>query len=166
MKELRFLLLGLVICLASGVKAQFYDSADDIYYYVYYDNGELKPYESVTGGACNIFNFDGKKACRLGSMSKSLVVDYLNKNPNHFEDAVETTEYSLKFVSSTPYETVYQTYSGDYTFKFSKDRNSLTIVWDKWYMGIHFHQEIKHKKVDKSFFKVGRSKTPSGTMHE
>ena len=171
MKVNRLLFFLMAICLSSVVKAQFYDSADDIYYYVYYDKGDFKPNVQVTGGACTIFNFDGNKGCLLASVRKSWVVDQLNKNPNYFEDAVETKEYTLKFVSSTSYKTVYQSlspYGGSdtYTYIFSRDRNSLTIIYESSFMGSKSHVETTYKKVDKSFFKVGRSRTPSGSMHE
>ena len=41
MKAKRLLFLVMAICLASGVKAQFYDSADDIYYYLEYSKTEI-----------------------------------------------------------------------------------------------------------------------------
>ena len=62
MKGFRFLLLAMAICLASGVKAQFYDGPDDIYYYVACDD-YMKPKEN---GYAIVLNFDGNKACDLG----------------------------------------------------------------------------------------------------
>ena len=176
MKELRFLLLGLVICLASGVKAQFNDSADDIYYYVECDNnGQIKD-----NGWVFIFNFDGRKACywneSVGSVKSSL-----KSNPSYYEEKVETTEYILKYNS-------YNTYRKDdggseyRDFYFSNLRNDLTIT--KHYnktiipyapngmmmLGMAYKEwtdeKSKYKKVEKSFFKIGRSRTPSSTMYE
>lgn len=64
MKAKRLLLLVMAICLASGVKAQFYDEPDDIYYYVSCDgNGQVDD-----DGYVLIFNFDGNKACELAGL--------------------------------------------------------------------------------------------------
>ena len=54
----------MAICFASGVKAQFYDSADDIYYYISYDETTNPGY--LPNRWVYIFNFDGKKACWWG----------------------------------------------------------------------------------------------------
>lgn len=180
MKGLRFLLLGLAICFTSGVKAQFYDSADDIYYYLMYEFETDIPYLDPWSGQRKlrhkvikyddskegdevlrvlIFNFDGNKAARLADFSKmSSVKDYLQKSSTYFEDIVETTEYTLKYTSSSSgivYKDAY------YTYTFSNDRNTLVSIDNN-------HNYIKryYKRVDKSFFKIGRSRTPSGTMHE
>lgn len=51
--------LSMVFCLASEAKAQFYDSADDIYYYV-----NIKS-DGTFGPFSFIFNFDGKNGCVL-----------------------------------------------------------------------------------------------------
>lgn len=167
------MLLGMAICLTSGVKAQFYDSADDIYYYVEYKDGEC-----VTDGYARIFNFDGKKAALLNMYKNNGVGPYtapvrvvkanIKNNPTFYEDLVETTEYSVKFSHGTVYTHNYEFIDGyshntrflSYTYRFSSDRNYLYVSSND-YSG-----EITYKRVDKSFFKVGRSRTPSGTMHE
>ena len=181
MKGLRFLLFGLVICLASGVKAQFYDSADDIYYYVEYKDGGY-------GNHCFIFNFDGNKACVLNiddnnddqryPLSVEGVKNKISRNTNYLEDRIETSNYDTKYVSNSTYQR-----SGNYsyndqflghrygpftwTFKFSYDRETLDYtLWEQNQGGYSFTEQYTYRRVDKSYFKVGRSRTPSGTMHE
>ena len=69
----------MAICLTSGVKAQFYDCPDDIYYYVSCDkDGQVKE-----NGSVYIFNFDGRKACYWSS-SVSSVKRSLQSNVNQF----------------------------------------------------------------------------------
>lgn len=178
MKSKRLLFLVMAICFASGVKAQFYDSADDIFYYVEFENGEFTDY-------CVILNFDGKRAAILneyhdtgyGGEYKLYGVEEVKKkikeNPNYFEEAVETNNYRLQFVSGTKYcvktSMLLQNanpmflprkdiWKFDYTF--SSDRNYLYIL-------NHYYNETStYKRVEKSFFKVGRSRTPSSTLHE
>ena len=175
MKELRFLLLVMAICLASGVKAQFNDSADDIYFYVKYVDGEYK--DDVL-----IFNFDGQKACRW-VMSVSSVKSNLSSNPSFFEDKVETTEYDLKYVSGNTYR-YKESNSEEYDdFQFSYDRNTLTKIMHYQAIitpgipgGFGFDYRKSHKewsenkytykKVEKSYFRIGRSRTPSSTLYE
>ena len=191
MKVLRFLLFGLAICLASGVKAQFYDSADDIYYYVQC-NANGQPLEN---GDVVILNFDGNKACDLSGFLQLLwedeelnilrhgcEVDDVKKrmrtNMTYYEDMVENEEYKLRHVSGNKYQGTTNTLSwtgpmGNYCwlkethiFDFSYDRKSMTDNIEKnSHMGTN-HDTKKFVKVDKSYFKVGRSRTPSGTMHE
>ena len=175
MKELRFLLLVTVICLASGVKAQFYDSADDIYYYVEWKNGKY-------GADVYIFNFDGRKACRWYN-SVVLMKDYLKRNPSYYEEKVETADYSfLKYITYNTYQEGNSEYYINY--QFSSDRQTLTEIRhyhkfeqvEEWWGGYPITRSVDrgfvdevfgiYKKVDKSFFKVGRSRTPSGTLHE
>jgi hypothetical protein len=119
MKELRFLLLSMAICLASGVKAQFYDSADDIYYYVesyteveektqvYWNGmptarwektGKVRKENANEGSeSVMIFNFDGMKAAELtGYLGGEKIYDVkkrMQENPSYYEDKVETTDY-------------------------------------------------------------------------
>lgn len=174
MRELRFLLLGLVICLASGVKAQFYDSADDIYYYVKYVDDEFK--DEVI-----IFNFDGQKACRWNA-SASSVKSNLSSSPSFYEDKVETTEYDLRYISGNTYR-YKKSNSEEYDdYTFSYDRSTLTkIVHYQTIVtpgipggGFNYSKSYKewrenkytYKRVEKSFFKIGRSRTPSSTMYE
>lgn len=158
MKAKRLLFLVMAICLASGVKAQFYDGPDDIYFYVGCDDtGKLKE-----DGLVLIFNFDGEKAC-LWSMGPRYVREMLSKNSNYFEDATETSDYGLKHSTGNCYQEHGPIYSKDYAF--TKNRDMLTLTHrvggqlNKTYINTY-------KKVDKSFFKVGRSRTPSGTLHE
>lgn len=189
MKGLRILLLGLAIGLASGMKAQFYDSADDIYYYVEC-NSSGQPLEN---GSVTIFNFDGIKACDLagflrwkignfGSRSYGCNVEDVKRNMQtsvtYYEDKVENTDYKLKYISGNKYQGAIDTYSwtapnGSYcwdkethTFDFSYDRKTMTDnIEEKSHMGTNYSKK-QFKRVDKSFFRVGRSRTPSGTMHE
>ena len=57
------MLLGLAICLAGGVIAQFYDGPNDIYYYLLEsENGKTV---SKSNQRVYIFNFDGRKAAML-----------------------------------------------------------------------------------------------------
>ena len=154
MKGLKFLLLSVAICLTNEVKAQFYDSADDIYFY-YCDEEGMSSHHRVY-----IFNFDGKNAT-WWICAVSDVKNKLKENPYYYEEATETADYSIiKFVSSSSIETKYIFGNNQFLYTFSKDRNTMvetTIAYDT---------KRTYKRVDKSFFKVGRSRTPSGTMHE
>lgn len=183
MKGFRFLLFGLVICLASGVKAQFYDSADDIYFYVtldvdsefmkwsYEDNPRtgFKKENNSQYRSCYIFNFDGMKAC-VWSPWVFNVKAYLKESPNYYEEKTEDTEYDLKYTSNNTYEQ--STNSVINTYKFSSNRDELIYTEKTWSMplGEFSHRWItsvyRCKRVDKSFFKVGRSRTPNSTLHE
>lgn len=184
MKGLRFLLLGLAVCLASGVKAQFYDSADDIYYYVTYKNGEY------TNG-CLVFNFDGKKGCVLNEYinDEGNVVSYtvdkiknlIRERPTYFEEQTEILEYKLQYSSNNTYTStsIYkdnyydnvlhiqrsEIYNEIYSYRFSNDRKTLYYTCKERDNKVGT-TERTYKLVDKSFFKVGRSRTPSGTLHE
>lgn len=165
MKSERLLFLLMVICLANGVKAQFYDGADDIYYYVQENDKNFKNTKDLwqdVGEHVYVFNFDGRKACCWGHAHVYQVKEQLKKNPNYFEDATETSDYNMIFSSNTSSETIYTL--SDYTFKFSKDRSRLTKLsvhsWSE-------HAYISYfKRVDKSYFKVGRSRTPNKTLYE
>lgn len=182
MKRLRFFLFIMVICLASGVKAQFYDSADDIYYYVSCDkNGNVGE-----NGIVLIFNFDGKKACELsgyldlpdGVRTYPHVSDVkrnLQRNKSYYDELIENTEYVIKHISGNTYQgsgyvegeapiggTAYR--SEIHTFIFSADRNMVTDREERT-MGNYMtgwkttgNDETLFKKVDKSFFNVGRSR--------
>ena len=188
MKTKRFLFLVMAICLASGVKAQYYDSADDIYYYVEYEDGEYK-------SNVKVFNFDGRKACVWNSSVSSLKSTFKD-NPNYYEDKVETTEYELRYRSSNTYmEGEDDDEKSHKKYTFSSDRNTLTLINHVGqqifhpapvtpggygvngiplppiigmpYFTTEWHDEKTiYKKVDKSYFKVGRSRTPSSTMYE
>lgn len=190
MKELRFLMLGLVICLATGVKAQFYDGADDIYYYVLVNeekdnvilnyglslgpraikNGKINKKIDQSDAYVYIFNFDGNKAAELtgyytGESVKSVKAS-LSSSPSYYEDKVETTDYDWHFVSSTSEGIKYKKPSREDTFIFSTDRNSLYVKRSYSVDVLSCEAMDTYKRVDKSFFKVGRSRTTSGTMHE
>ena len=180
MKAKRLLFLVMAICLASGVKAQYYDSADDIYYYVEYEDGEYK-------SDVKVFNFDGRKACVWNSSVSSLKSTFKD-SPSYYEDKVETTEYELRYRSSNTYMEGEDDDKKSYKkYTFSYDRNILTYInhygtphynmprppsspWGLWTPGewitIWHNDKTIYKRVDKSYFKVGRSRTPSSTMHE
>lgn len=184
MKAKRLLFLVMAICLASGVKAQFYDGPDDIYFYVSCkDNGEMH-----NNGYTLIFNFDGLKAANLaprmlaGWEGEEVddVKNNLRRNPTIYEERVEMVDYDISFVSSTSSGITYKMkdkyydatlYLGACTeitkFEFSSNRDILYFVTE--YKKANGKTEIyKHlyKRVDKSYFKVGRSRTPSGTIYE
>ena len=192
MKGFRILLLGLVICLASGVKAQFYDGPDDIRYYVeeYYEYEEwyFKPFvgniktgeikkkfpDDENSASVFAFNFDGKTAAELTGCSSGQSVraikSYLQEKPSYFEDKVETSIYDWKFESSSYSGTVYKAsnrYNSKATYTFSPDRKKLVV---KEYRDISLTESYwrawTYKLVDKSYFKVGRSRTPSNSLHE
>lgn len=187
MKAKRLLFLVVAICLASGVKAQFYDGPDDVYYYVELKNGEI-----VENGKVLIFNFDGSKGALLshqGGQSIDKIKDVKNnikQSPNFYEDKIETTEYHLTCSRENIYKlnnnySWVQTKVGPFgsvpmtihfkdiwTFTFSGSRD---ICYFKWEQNPDSFLESSNwtttfKKVDKSYFKVGRSRTPSGTMYE
>lgn len=171
MKRLRFLLLVAAICLASGVKAQFYDSANDIYYYVECKNGQL-----LEDGKVFIFNFDGRKAAVLGNTTVKGVKSVLSNNSSFYEDKVEVTEYDTKFTRKTSAGTEYITASEHdtstglngniffittyYNLVFSSDRQNLSATFR--YEGTDgvspggYKTVTNYKRVDKSFFRVGR----------
>lgn len=162
MKAKRLLFLIMTICLASGVRAQFYDGPEDIYYYVKYENGEY-------GKIAQIFNFDGKKAFNLTYKYDEVneVKQNLLSNPNYYEELIETLDYNMFFIESNSSGTIYgYSYNDDLKFTFSKDRQFVT-TWQK-VQGLYGNTiiEFRYKKVDKSYFRVGRSRTPSGKMYE
>lgn len=175
MKAKRLLFLVMVICLASGVKAQFYDSADDIYFYVEYKNGAF-----VDDGKVRVFNFDGKKAALLNHnfydgdgdgpffLSVKKIKNKLKNSPDYFEQLVETTNYDVDYTGtlSYVYKSSYRAFGVAKSFvekyTFSSSRKELYV--DDLDGG--FTKKTTYKKVDKSFFRVGRSRTPSGTLYE
>ena len=162
MKAKRFMFLVMAICLANGVAAQFYDEPDDIYYYLEDSEDGLKI--SKERQYVYIFNFDGKKACKLGWNSVSDVQNNLSNNPNYYVDKEETSIYNFEYESSS-YGICY---TRDYKeikhmALFSSDRETLNYIL--WYID-GSKREINCKKVDKSFFRLGRSRSPSGTMYK
>lgn len=184
MKAKRLLFLVMAICLASGVKAQFYDSADDIYFYVkeyqerdeyvstsftsgYYTGRRLKTKPEENKAHVLVFNFDGTKAAHLGrgwaGTTVSDVKSVLSGNPLYYEDLTENTEYYVKYDSSSSNEVIYKDgYGSNDTYIFSKDRNTLKLV-----QSIDNHSILTvYKRVDKSYFKIGRSRTPNSSLHE
>lgn len=185
MKAKRLLFLVMAICLASGVNAQFYDGPDDIYYYVevYTESDEMvqslgplgmpslkwektgkkeKKYPKEGSEHVMIFNFDGTKAAELSGYLMGTEIYNVRKklqdNSSYYEDKVETTVYNFKYSTSSS-GTTYK--DGSYLLIFSSDRNTLiedhepAWAWRRYY-----------KRVDKSYFRVGRSRTPSGKMYE
>ena len=178
LKRLFFIIM--VICFASGIKAQFYDGPDDIYYYVeeYYEHDEYKSTSFNSGyytgrtlrdkpennqAMVMIFNFDGNKAACLGDGRVSIIKSNIAKNPSYYEDKIETTEYKYKYVSTSTSGVTYKLLD-DMKYIFSKDRNTLKVVYI-FSDGSHPTTTV-YKRVNKSDFKVGRSRTPSGTIYE
>ena len=174
MKAKRLLFLVMAICLASGVKAQFYDGPDDICYYVECDeNGKMKDSDSYA--KVTICNFDGQKACSWSNTVYE-VKKNLRSNPNYYEDKVETTEYLFRYLSNNTYTYIpCETKDNYMNFVFSNDRSTATFVnhqldvygpnRDKTKI---FEIKVTYKRVNKNFFnyKVGRSRTPSGSLYE
>lgn len=175
-------MLVVVMCMTSVAKAQFYDSADDIYYYVAVkDDGNL-------GGMCFIFNFDGKNACILAETDEDddrypplvdEVKTKISQNTNFLENRIETGLYDVKFMSGNTYKKTgnydfhdenvgYHYGQFSWTFRFTNDREFMYwTLWNNNQGGFERTQkEWKFKRVDKSYFRVGRSRTPSGTLHE
>lgn len=128
--------------------------------------------------AVRIFNFDGQKAAELGHSSLSIVKSNMQRSSSFYEEKVETTEYDLNYSSKifrnhipnwlTPYVpsngTVYENSKGP--LYFSSDRESL-FVFCTFNVNSETHEYLlEYKRMDKSFFRVGRSRTPSGTLHE
>ena len=184
MKARRLLFLVMAICLASGVKAQFYDSADEICYFVEYKElyeetdafgngtGIIKSREPEFPRAL-VFNFDGKKAAELNhycAVPISSVKDRLETNPNYYEEEVERSDYDWIYVSSSSEGVIYQgpcttSSRSTVTHIFSHDRKTLIkkltcnlfSSTTSWYY---------FKRVDKGYFKKGRSRTPSSGIYE
>ena len=182
MKAKRLLFLVMAICLASGVNAQFYDGPDEIYYYVceyhehdeyistsftsgYYSGRTLRDKPEENEAKVVIFNFDGTKAallCYFNSTAVREVKSALAKTPSYYEDKVETTEYNLRYEPSS--SGVTYKLNDHEKFTFSSDRNTLKEVWT-YSDGTHPRTWV-YKRVNKSYFKIGRSRTPSGKMYE
>lgn len=169
MKAKRSLFLVMAICLASGVKAQFYDGPNDIYFYItakdeFNQNGPNEITDYYQNPVVEVFNFDGLKAVNwTGTVSS--VKERLLENPNYFEDQEENVEYKLQYVASSGSGTNYKYYSyGSWTtLHFSADRKVLYTRWP-WNQG----DSSRYVRVDKRYFKpnLGRSRTPKGTLYE
>ena len=116
-----------------------------------------------------ILNFDGKKAaCLCPAFTKVKdIKTALSNNSSVYDNKVETAIYDWEFVSSSYEGTIYkEPYHSDYNYLFLSDRTYLTITikgHDTYWDSI---EKTTFKKVDKSYFKVGRSRTPSSTLHE
>lgn len=165
MKAKRLLFLVMAICLASGVKAQFYDGPEDIYFYV------LEEYvnDYAHDPSVLIYNFDGRKAVRWAG-TRSAVTKLLAENPNYYEDKEETSEYDLKYVSFHASGTNYEYYFNGSRFvnNFSSDRKHLKCYSWYGYPVKNKEEHMDYIRVDRSYFKknIGRSKTPRGTLYE
>lgn len=171
MKAKRLLFLVMAICLASGVKAQFYDSADDVCFYILdNDNGYYKSHGHSHGSEVLVLNFDGKGGCWWYEEYISDVKKRLSQNSNYYVEDAETRDYShVKYISSTSTEVTYEWAPGSKNhmiWKFTKDRNFLTEYHYSSFDLSNLTGVVQYKRVDKSFFKLGRSRKPSGTMYE
>lgn len=181
MKAKLLLFLAMAICLASGVKAQFYDSADDICFYVlsyhecdnrYYRMGSWWKVEirgnirreipEENKAEVYVFNFDGMKAAMLSSSTVAGVKNTLLLSPSFYEDAVETTDYKMKYEKTTSHGVLYNVPNYNGSWLFTNDRNTLIRDLSK----NDRKDEYIYKRVDKSYFKVGRSRIPSGKLQE
>ena len=210
MNKMRLLCLVMAIPFTCGVKAQFYDSADDIIFYklnrVYsrqvftFMNYNTRPFswdrslgelqvvnilDDNKEASVYIWNFDGHKATRLrDGYSVNIAKEKLLKSSSFYEDLVETQDYDWTYSSASYVErikndnnplndwmvsylpshgTVYE--KGSHTIDmviFSSDRNKMYRC-DHEVVAEYLYE---YKRVDKSFFKVGRSRTPSGKLHE
>lgn len=202
MNKIRLLCLVMAICFTSGAKAQFYDRADEIYYYKlirsysekfrqvvlpngmptlnYEKTGKIEVSDYVDDNSeVSIWNFDGRKAAQLDRQSLSVTKERMQKSPSYSEDLVETSDYNWKYISDSSYlremkskyswlssylpryGTMYERNGRPVIF--SSDRYKMYEVTD---LGFGHCYIYEYKRVDKSFFKVGRSRTPSGTLHE
>lgn len=139
MKAKGLLFIVMALCLASGVRAQFYDGPNDIYYYVVESKDGTpvsKPDKDVW-----VFNFDGRKACRLAIDGLKSAQTHLRENPDYYGAMVETKKYELEYksssngvcyvssyVSSLPLEAGgTRTFYDTNTYTFSQDRESLKV---------------------------------------
>lgn len=171
MKAKRLFFLVMALCLASGVKAQFYDGPEDIYFYLE-DSEDGNP---ISNKYVYVFNFDGRKASLLEWKSIADVKSHLRDNPDYYLEKVESSDYDLIYDTSLRGYTIKGSkyYAGDVvitsdiTYQFSSDRNTLTTIFNRRTSRGGSSKSINvSKRVDKSYFKVGRSRTPSGTMYE
>ncbi len=190
MKVKRLLFLVMAICLASGVKAQFYDSADEIYYYVEYKDGD---FVTTPKADVMIFNFDGRKAALLNRDASlgyippiaqySDVCKNTGRSINYYEERVENVSYDVYYDSNKrAYYLEFKSEMGrdiltgasdymyyEYEFTFSSNREMCYMKVSQRnppYNGFNSSWTKTLKKVSKNYFKSGRSRTPSGTMYE
>ena len=171
MKAKRLLFLVMAICLASGVKAQFNDQPEDIYFYL----EETEDGKPINNKYVYVFNFDGRKACLLEWKSIADVKQHLRYNPDYYVDKEESSDYDLIYeASSQGYTSKGDKYyagnvviTSDNIYQFSSDRSILTNkIYRRTSLGGSSITIKISKRVDKSYFKSGRSRTPSGTMYE
>ncbi|MBR1466736.1 MAG: hypothetical protein IJ607_10315 [Bacteroidaceae bacterium] len=174
------LLVCFITCTYAMSFAQFYDSADELYFYVD---------DTSNPDRCFIFNFDGTRACALNQHSGTSTfigmygqnigsyTDYdhfntvrakIKQNPNYYEDRVENLDYKMYYDSSA---------SSSYTvYKFKRNWNQTTttdvfeISPDRDYLYCNYgggrNGSRKYIRVDKSFFRSGRSRNVEGGMYE
>ena len=190
MNKIRLLCFVMAICFTNGAKAQFYDRADEIYYYVeeYFEHEEAERKITSIGWIFEntgkmkkeevdkykayvyVFNFDGRKAAELTGFLNGLTgsdsQENLKNSPTYYEYKVENTDYGWKFESSSYGETKYNRPNSNHSYIFSSNRNTLKEEWYNVISNEKYLCRRTFKRVDKSFFKVGRSRTPSGTLHE
>ena len=109
----------MTICLSNGVKAQFYDSADKICFYILETHNGKSESNNPT---VRIFNFDGRKACELAVHRAKDVQKHLRQNPDYYGELVETTKYSLIYNPDS--------YTTQYTKKFTTSFTNYTnMTW-------------------------------------
>jgi len=171
MKVKKILFLVMAICLASGVRAQFYDSANDIYYYVVESKDGTsisKQYQDVY-----VFNFDGRRACQLANDRIKTAQSNLRENSDYYGAMVETKKYDMEYTSSS-YGTCYvrkDFFSFDtemfgtrnvyetLNFIFSSDRKTLKIHIDRHTTGVAGSVDTTTdyvlKRVDKDYILNG-----------
>lgn len=160
---------------ANLASAQFYDSADDIYFYI---NIEDPRY-------CIVLNFDGKYATFFNHTYQyytSTVSKNLNINSNYFANLTSTAKYRLNYISGfsgVAYllrETrngFYGTYTDSYLFLFSADREKLYYqCYPHKYTPSSSNSPSKqevYKRVPKEYFiseKVGRSDSNKSIIYD
>lgn len=171
MKAKGLLFIVMALCLTSGVRAQFYDGPNDIYYYVV----ETEDGTPVSKSDKNVwvFNFDGRKACQLAIDGLKSAQTHLRENPDYYGAMVENKKYDMEYTSSSygicyvlkdvwefttdawGTRTVYQTN----TYTFSRDRTSLTVEDKRNATGPTGNSKGLHKyvlrKVDKNYILNG-----------
>lgn len=172
MKAKRLLFLVMAICLTSGVKAQFYDGPDDIYYYL----EESQNGQTISNKYVMVFNFDGKRAGLLMHESLNDVKNHLRQDPDYYLEKEESCNYGYEYIPSSS-DVCYSgkstvdipggiTWYTTTTLRFSSDRSTLTLKTEIKAPAGKSSKTTILRRVDKSYFKVGRSRTPSGTMYE
>lgn len=125
--KLFLLIMAIVTMTPLHVNAQFYDSENDICFYV---NSQDPRY-------CIVINFDGNKATYFNHtyfFSVQTVQNKLNEDPDHFEKRVYTANYNMNYTgefSGVAYHFqehrngIYGLNTDSYVMEFSNDRNTL-----------------------------------------